>query len=79
VIRKLVANDPETSAAVVGLYCKMAKEDPMYFQLASIIAAAYNIEFDDDTLMVTVRQAQTPPGSKPMPPLGFQPEKGKNQ
>jgi|GEM_PF-5612755 hypothetical protein len=58
VIRKLVADDPDTAIAVVRLYCKMAKNDPAYSQFAWMVAGAYQNVFDDDVLMITVQQAQ---------------------
>lgn len=57
-IHTLVADHPETALAVVGLYCKLAKNDPTYFEFAWIIAGAYQDEFDDDVLMITVQNAQ---------------------
>ena len=58
VAHKLVADDPETAIAVVGVFCKMAENDPVKFQMARIIAAVYENEFDDDVLMLTVQHSQ---------------------
>jgi hypothetical protein len=58
VTHKLVANDPETAIAVVGVFCKMGENDPVKFQLARIIAAVYEHEFDDDVLMLAVQHSQ---------------------
>lgn len=73
VIRRLVADDPDTALAVFDLYCKMAQKNPAYFQFAWIIAGAYQDEFDDDVLMITVRNSQNKSGSERMLTLDFKP------
>jgi hypothetical protein len=56
----------------------MGKKDPMYFQLASVIARAYQDVFDDDVLMIIIKNAQNKSGSKPAPPLDSESGNGKN-
>jgi hypothetical protein len=51
-IRRIVAADPETAGAFVVAACKDGN-----FQLAVALAAAYQVEFQDDTLMEMVRLA----------------------
>ena len=46
------AADPEAASAVTTAACEAGD-----FQVAAKIAAAYQVEFDDDTLMEMVRQA----------------------
>jgi hypothetical protein len=64
VIRKLVADDPDTAIETLGLYCKMAKKNQAFFEFAWLIAGAYQEEFDDDVLMLTVQRTQDQYGRK---------------
>jgi hypothetical protein len=77
VTHKLVADDPETAVAVVGVFCKMAENDPVKFQMARIIAAVYEDEFDDDVLMLTVQHSKDKSAARHMPLPGLGPDTGK--
>jgi len=59
-LRKIVHEDRETAARVVEIYCAMAQSNPALFQGALLIAAAYQVEFGDTSLMKMVQdQAKT--------------------
>lgn len=70
-IRKLVAEDPETAAAVVWGYCQMARNNPVFFQMALLVATAYLVEFDDDSLVLEVNQ-EMGQENESMPPIQVQ-------
>jgi len=59
VVRKIVAGDPESASIAVKNYCQTKN-----FQMALLIAGAYQVEFADDTLMELVKQAMEKAGEK---------------
>jgi hypothetical protein len=66
-VRRLVAEDPEAAAAAVFAYSEQGKQNPVFFQMAMAIAAAYQVEFADDSLTQSVQQAIEKHG--PPPPI----------
>lgn len=59
-LRKLVHEDRGTAVRVVEIYCAMAQSNPALFQGALLIAAAYQVEFKDTSLVEMVQdQAKT--------------------
>jgi len=55
-LRKLVREERETAYRVAELYCLMAQSNKEYFQGAMAIAAAYQVEFNDTSLLEKVTQ-----------------------
>lgn len=55
-LNKIVRKDRETAARVVEIYCGMAQSNPAYFQGALLIAAAYQVEFKDYSLLKMVQE-----------------------
>src|SRR5262249_16733380 len=65
-VRRLVAEDPDAAAAAVFAYCEQGKTEPTCFQLALAIAAAYQVELGDDSLMQRVQELDTHGAPPPM-------------
>jgi len=55
-LRKLVRENQEIVWRFVELYCVMAQSQPGYLQTVFIVATAYQIEFQDDTLVKMVME-----------------------
>ena len=66
---RLVAEDPDAAAAAVFACCEQGKTEPTCFQLALAIAAAYQVELGDDSLMQRVQKLIDTYGAPP--PIEF--------
>src|SRR5687767_2683092 len=62
-IRQLVRASPPIAYRFVELHCMMAQSQPGYLQPAFLVATAYLIEFDDDTLTKMVMDRATELGA----------------
>jgi hypothetical protein len=72
-VRRMVATDPDTAAAVVLARCMRAEkmQKPSLLQLAMIVAAAYQAEFHDDSLVLNVQESERTISKGAMPPIEF--------
>src|SRR5262249_59514847 len=68
-VRRLVAEDPEAAAEAVFAYCEQGNAEPTCFPLALAIAAAYQVELGDDSLMQRVQKLIDTHGAPP--PMEF--------
>jgi hypothetical protein len=55
-MRALVREEPEVAARVAEIYCMMGQSNHAYFQGALLIATAYFVEFQDDSVMRMVHE-----------------------
>lgn len=55
-VRKLIRAHKVAAERYVELQCKMAASQPGYLQSAMLVAAGYQVEFNDDSLLTMVNQ-----------------------
>lgn len=53
-VRKAVRSNKAAAHRYVELYCAMAASQPGYLQTAMMVASAYQVEFEDDSLFTMV-------------------------